>query len=270
MQLAWEAIALLGWTGELEAGDHLLELMGSERLSVILAAEKALFRWFSSRSEARQRRWLAGRLKSSYRPANGDEVQRYAHLTLLAGQDQKGQRLLRGLVAEHSGRVLTAGYLLAIWSNRRTMDGALPHSLIQRLHSAARMRMKWLIDAFPAELHLDSLSAATLAERELFALHDAVGRIAEELAEGPRLRQLSREVASLLQEWQGALLKLGKGYRPARPVEESPEVRRHEVGRPAALAALRRINSPIGREVATAVCRLAPPRAGCDAGGVPR
>jgi hypothetical protein len=270
----WEAVARLAWMVDLAAGDLLLELLGSERLSTVWAARRALAGWAARQAPPRLRRWIETRLArlerkrgdgDSRRATNPDEDQRRAYLGLMGGKSVEAERVLHGL---RGARALTSAFLLLSWERQRSPGAPLPRPALTRLTAAARARMRWLRDAFPAELHRESAFAATLAERELFALDRAL----EGVLRGARgsglagLQDLRREAAGLLRGWQVALERLAAEkpgaerqakpfrYERARWPDVDGEVRRHEQGRGGALSQLRG-EGATGSIVAAALCR---------------
>jgi hypothetical protein len=257
MQVAWRGIVLLGRLPQREAGDLLLEMVGSGRLSTVWIAEKALDTWLSLRGPADRRRWLTSHLRRSYRGANSDEVQRYGHLRLLAGEREAGTKLLRQLLTSQD-RMLTAGYLVLRWSRRLDPKGVPSSSDLTRLTSAVNSRVKWLKSAFPAEVHQDSLVAALLAERELFAIQRALASISPRAGTASALNDVKREVNSTLLTWRSSLAKASDSFEPAQEIDIQPTVSRHDQGRAEALARLRRTAGGMGLEVASAICRIEP------------
>jgi hypothetical protein len=257
MQVAWQALAQLAYDRDPRVGEHLVQLLGSPRLSVVWAAAAALDTWLGRLAPQSRLDWLARWSKKPLRAANPEEVQRSAYVSLLAGDGDGGrQPLLRLLKAP--GRTLAASYLLARWEQR---DGrAASTSSISRLVSAARARFVWLKEAFPEPLHGDSLVAAVLAERELFAIHAAVkeaGRVKHARGLQTSLEELLREIASILAVWRVRLSKTSASFRAARKVDLAPTVGKHEEGRAAALSRLER-HRPLGHVVALAICRSNP------------
>jgi hypothetical protein len=301
-QSAWEAMAQLAWMVDFPAGDLLLELVGSERLSTVWAASRALSDW-AARQGPRLRQWIESRLAklrtegSGKRATNPDEDQRRAYLELMecaragsGGEAKEGSAIRAGRSRGHqpdcaakSGRgrstlrrlggprALTSGYLSLLWERRRSPAAPLPLADLTRFTGAARARVRWLRDAFPAELHKESAFAAMLAERELFALRQAIARVLRG-AKGAGLAGLEdvrREARTLLDGWQAALERNAKGgakerYRRARWPDVDREVRRHEQGRGRALARLQK-SGAAGRIMAAALCRMAP-RPACGPG----
>jgi len=250
-QQAWEAMVRLSFTRAPAAGDLLLELLGSVRLGAVWPAASALDRWVGRLSSNERRRWLESRLARAHHPANDDEAQRRAHLDLLDGKEA-GLIELRRLVSRPS-RMLVAGFLLSRWE-QKLGDGRPPsREALQRMSAAARARVVWLRDAFPAELHRDSLFAAVLVERELFALLQAIEAIRTSAGHAA-LEDVRRESEALLAGWRRRLADEGKGaFAPARWPDVGETVSRHEQGRAAALERLAR-SGTAARLVAGAVC----------------
>lgn len=252
METAWKAIQSLGWIALPTAGDHLLELISSQRLSSVWIATVALETWLKRKRDAERKRWIAMALKRSYRKTNEDEVQRRGYLCLLADRTLEGRALLEGLM-QRPGRMLTASYLLARREERT--QGTISRPILGRLVASARARVKWLEQAFPEELHQDSLVAATLAERELFALKRALQGFS---APAAGLVDVKGDAKELLSRWRARLIKVSKDFRPAQQIDLEHEVRRHEQGRGAALHELGRQRSPLAKMVQGAICRRYP------------
>lgn len=251
MQVAWGAISTLGWIPSQAAGEHLLELCGSGRLATVWAAIEALDTWIGQQRASHRRRWLVRLVKRSYRPSNPDEVQRFGHLCFLADDQQRGRQLLTELQSRPERR-LTSSYMLARWERRHNRKLASRRTL-SRLVESARARVRWLKDAFPAEVHKDSLVTATLAERELFAIQGALRQVFR--GQSPRpAGALSREVSGLLATWRARLARASKIFKPAKR-SSAQEAGQHEKGRAGALRRLARVHAPFGREVAMALCR---------------
>jgi hypothetical protein len=251
MQVAWQAITTLSWMPSPAAGEHLLDLCGSGRLATVWAAVEALEIWIGRLRAQHRRRWLARLVKRSFRASNPDEVQRFGHLSLLAEDHRRGRQLLVELQSRPERR-LTASYLLARWERRHNRKLASGHTL-SRLVESAGARVRWLKDAFPAEVHEDSLVAATLAERELFAIQGALREVIQGQSARPA-GALIREVASLLADWRARLARASKIFKPAKRASSGQEAGQHERGRAAALRRLVRLHPPFGREVAMALC----------------
>jgi hypothetical protein len=116
-------------------------------------------------------------------------------------------------------------------------------------------------------VHKDSLVAATLAERELFAVERSLAQLAQGAGLPPQLGEVRRSAQALLATWRPQLAKLvGAGAEGASGWEEASfldAVSRHERGRAEALRVLRRA-PPAGALVARAACALAPQPA-CEA-----
>lgn len=274
-QQAWRAMDLLAWSRSESAADLLLELVGSERLSTVWSAERALSAWLDGRGAGPRRRWVESRLARVRRTVNPDEAQRAAHLRLSArgGGDDTALAALRRLAAGGSHQ-LAAAYLLGRWEGRGAGTG-VGRSTLARFTEAARARLKWLREAFPAELHADSLFSAVLVERELFALVEAMRAIgAQGAAAG--LDEVAQEADGVLVDWHRKLARDRGAESAARPASAPTltfvpasvpsvreEVARHEQGREAALKRVRAAGRA-GALVAAALCRreaVAPP--GC-------
>jgi hypothetical protein len=251
LKLAWRAIEELAWLGDPGAGAELAELAGSPRLSVVWRAATGLEGWLGRLGVERRRGWLSRQLGRPWRQSNQDEVQRRAVLELLAGREAAGEaRLLSlGLQPAHA---LTSGYLLVEHLARRGRRA--PSQVRDRFAAALRQRARWLRDSFPNELNRDSAAAGALAERELFALEQAVGGLGTTAA-ASELEQIRREAASLLAGWRARLTKANASFEPARlPVELALAAAQHEQARGAALRELRSWR-PGGELLAEAVCR---------------
>ena len=276
---AWIAMDILAWSRTESAADLLLELVGSERLSTVWSAERALGAWLDGEAVGPRRRWIFRRLARAHRTANPDEAQRRAHLILSArgGDGEAALATLRGLAAGGSHQ-LAAAYLLGLWEGRRGPRKSVGRSTLARFTEAARARLKWLREAFPAELHVDSLFSAILAERELFALGEAM-RVIRARGSAAGLDDVAHEADGLLVDWHRRLAgvsaasrtaKAGAGpasapatFVPASVPSVREEVARHEQGRGAALKRVRAVGRA-GKLVAAALCRraaVAPP--GC-------
>jgi hypothetical protein len=262
MRVTHDAIARVAYIRTPSAGTLLLELIGSARLATVWAAERALVDWIERLSSEARRSWAARQLRRAWRSANEDEVQRRGYLSLLAGREQDGEQLLRRGVEQ--GRTLTAIYLLL--QHKRRHGQPLPPKLLGALGAAARLRVDHLRDAFPNEVHKDSLVAATLAERELHAVEQALAQLAPGPHAAPQLGDVRRAAQALLALWRPLLAKLVVGSEGSFAGGEASlldAVSRHERGRAEALRTLRRA-LPLGPLVARAACALAPQRACTD------
>jgi hypothetical protein len=256
MQVAWRAIVALSLSEEAMIGDHLAELLGSPRLSVVWSAADALERWLGRLGGRAKATWLARRARRPYRAANPDEVQRAAYIGLLSGGSNDGRQRLVALMTDR-GRPLTAAYLLVRWER---LKGPPSGKALSRLLAAARARMKWLKDAFPAELHKESLVAGVLAERELFAISSALEETRSRVGARGRfanLADLINDAAVTLATWRLRLARTSKTFRPAKLIDLDPQVARHDRARGEALRALAR-HKRVGRIVAGAICRTSP------------
>jgi hypothetical protein len=255
--VSWQAMEILGWMADREAGNLLLELLGTPRMSTLWIAERALRRWYSRQPRARQRLWARWHRRRTLREANADEAQRRGYLALMTGDAAEGRRLLRGVSGQPS-RSLCAGYL-TLRGQPRGGGPAPPGSAF--IEGASR-RVDWLKSSFPAELNRDSLVAGTLAERELFALTGARTEVEAQLEASPALARLQGRVAGLLARWRAQLAAVDGDFRPARRPRLEREVARHEQGRAAALRALRARRDAAARAVAAAIERLGDGAAG--------
>jgi hypothetical protein len=253
MQVAWKAIAALSLSEGPRIGDHLAELLGSPRLSVVWSVAGALDRWLGRLGGRARATWLARRSRRPFRAANPDEVQRAAYIALISGGQGDGRQRLIALMTDQ-GRPLTAAYLLVRWEQ---VKGAPSGKALSRLLAAARSRIKWLKDAYPAELHKESLVAGVLAERELFAISSALEETRARVGTRGRfasLADLINNAAATLAAWRLQLARTSKTFRPAKHIDLAPEVARHDRARGEALRALAR-HKHVGRIVAGAICR---------------
>lgn len=248
--VSWHAVSTLGWIRDRAAGDALLELVGSSRLSMVWVVEQALWRWLSRRSEVVRRRWAERSLRRPYREANPDARQRRGALLMLSTKRAAGARLLSE-VAGRSGRELPAAYLHVRLARRVGLP--VPRRVMARFARAAKNRVNALTDAFPKNVTDDNLVAGILAERELFALGQAVQAAG---ARG-RLTGLRGKIAVLLSTWRVSLARASKTFQPAHEIRIK-QVALHDQGRPAALGKLLRGRDPFSRAVAAAICEQEP------------
>ena len=249
--VSWHAITTLGWMRSWSAGDQLLELCGSSRLSMVWIAEQALARWISRQRGSARQRWIDRLLRRSYRKANPDEVQRRGVLLMLVARHQQGIRLLRRLATGRSDRQLTASYLQIRQQRRQNLT--VPRPLLSRFVRAVDNRLSALEDGFPARVTDHSLVAAILAERELYALQRAV-----EAARA--LDQLSNQrgkIAVTLSRVRLALTRASKTFQPAREIQLRA-VQQHHKGRAVALRQLLAARDPLSKAVGQAICELEP------------
>jgi len=253
--ISWEAVAALGWTRDRAAGDLLLELMGSTRFSTIWAAEKALWRWFGRLPAADRPLWGQRHLRRAFHKSNSDEAQRAAYLRLLTGRSTAGTPLLKEIMGR-PGRGMSASYLLNIWQRRRNQPAASWASAAIRQHAMGRL--KQLGDAFPERLHKDSLAAAILAERELFALSRALDQLGSGAVNRGSFSSIRREVSSTLSRWRAQISGIKKTFLPAAEPRLEAEVTKHQQGRARALRVLQRDRNPVARAAVGAICRQAP------------
>jgi hypothetical protein len=258
-RVASEAIGKLGAVSDRAAGVQLVELLGSQRLSTVWIAERALVAWLAARGGEERRAWIARQLRRPHRSANEDEVQRRGALCLIGDREEEGQRLLLGLVSQ-TGRMFAVSYLLLRHASRRARP--LSTTLRASLVAAARTRVDWLKDAFPAEVHKESLVAASLAERELAAVDGAL-RDLYPAAPPSDVVELRRAIDQLLGRWRARLIAVDKTY----PITEIPSFlvasSKHDQGREAALRQLQRSVDPPAKIVAAAICRVAPLATAC-------
>lgn len=254
-QDAWLAITHLSFSRSVRAGEQLLELMGSARLSTIWITTSALDRWLLGLTPGRRGQWIQQRLARAHHPANDDEVQRRAHLLLLGNAADEGLAQLRRL-ASHPSRMLSAGYLMAHWERRQRPTRPPSREALQRLSTGAHARVIWLKDAFPVELHEHSLFSGVLVERETFGLLGALDQIRGGIPGGGAagLEEARVEARTLLQDWRRRLVELSKRFTPASQPNIAPVVEHHEQGREAALRQLVRSSSGAGRLVARSLC----------------
>ncbi len=248
--VSWHAVTTLGWIRERAAGDALLELAGSSRISMIWMVERSLWRWLSRRGKAARLHWVERSLRRPYRSANPDARQRRGVLMLLSPGHAAGASLLKEL-SSGSGRELSATYLAVRLAGRAGRP--VPRRTLARFARAAQNRINALTDVFPGEVTDDNQVAATLAERELFALGQAV----QAAGARARLTGLRGKVAVLLSTWRVRLARASKAFQPAHEIRIK-QVERHERGRPAALALLLRGRDPLSRAVGAAICEQEP------------
>lgn len=294
MQQAWDAIERLGWLAEPRAGDVLYQLVGSQRLAAVWPASHALRRWLALQPRSTARRWVERRLAEEASSGDRDERQRQAFLRMIraraiaaraaaprrretaaprtsvgrasAGESssrRQGRRAMQSLLAS-PGRQLAASYLVLAAGGK---------GVAAALVRGARARLEYLKGAFPDELHDDSLPAAKLAERELFAIRRALdaarrGPIGGRSAQ--KLRELADDVDRQLARWRLKLSRARSGYESAHEVDLARTVQRHEQGRTAALRRLVRKRGWLARAVARALCRTQRPPLGSSAGGAGR
>ncbi len=253
---AWGAVEALGWAPDEASASLLLELLGSARLSTIRLAGPALDRWAGrAASSGMAARWLRDRLRRPPRRGNDDETQRYGALLILAGQEQKGRRLLNALTSR-PGRILSSGYLLASLDTPR---GKKPSAdLLSRFIRAADGRLKSLEEGFPSELNNESGVAALIAEREVFSLVQALTNILASAGPAEALSHLHVRAADTLARWQMELGREVKLYRRAEDPSLKALVNRHEQGRAKALKSLLRGRNMAGKAAAMAICQLHP------------
>ena len=248
--VSWHAVTTLGWTPGWAAGDMLLELTGSSRLSMVWVAEGALWRWLSRLDAPARSRWIRRLARRPYRKANADEAQRRGALLLHSPRWAEGGRLMSE-VSGRTGRILPATYLHLRLLGRARQPA--PRRLVARFARSAENRVNALKDAIPKKVSDDNLVTATLAERELFALSKAV----EGLGGHDRLSSLRGKVAVLLSHWRVRLARASKTFQPAREIHME-QVDRHRKGRPAALRKLLVGRDPLSRAVGKAICQQDP------------
>lgn len=248
--VSWHAVTTLGWTRGWAAGDMLLELAGSSRLSMVWVAEGALGRWLVRLDAPGRERWARRLSRRSYRKANADEIQRRGLLLMQTPAHQEGERLLRE-VANLQGRLLPATYLHLRLLGRAGRPA--PRRVLARFARGVENRVTSLKDAFPGKVSADNLVTATLAERELFALSRAV----EAAGARARLSSLRGKIAVLLSDWRVRLVRGSKTFQPAREIRMA-QVSRHEQGRAAALRKLLAGRDPLSRAVGKAICDQEP------------
>jgi hypothetical protein len=257
--VASEAIGKLAAVSDRVAGGQLLDLLGSQRLSTVWLAERALVAWIGQRGAEERRAWLARQLRRPHRSANEDEVQRRGALCLIGEREEEGERLLLGLVGQ-AGRMLAASYLLLRHASRRARP--LPAPLRASLVVAARARVDWLKDAFPTEVHTESLAAASLVERELAAVDGALRDLYPEPPPS-EVGELRRAIGQQLGRWRARLTAVDKTYPRGESRGFLAAAARHAAGRAAALRLLQRSADPPARAVLAAICRLAPIPTAC-------
>ena len=253
---AWLALVTLGWSTDAAAGDALLDLVGSARLSTALLAERALWRWQARGHGQSSRRWLARHRQAVFHQANSDAQQRRGVLSLLAANQAGRQRLLQ--LESRPGRKLTATYLLLRLERRRGRP--LDPQLLARFTRASEGRLRTLREGFPDTLNGDTLVAATLAEHELFALRLALDAVSGGAGQAPS--SLHASVKAQLASWRSAMARASETFQPARLPDLTARVARHQQGRAAALRALLRARDPLSPAVGRALC-LRFPAAGC-------
>ena len=248
--VSWHAVTTLGWTRGWAAGDMLLELTGSSRLSAVWVTEQALWRWLSSLDVPAQKRWARRLLRRSYRKANADEIQRRGVALMQTPRHSEGERLLRE-VAALPGRDLPASYLHLRMLGRAKRPA--PRRLMARFARAVDNRISSLKDAFPQKISDDNLVTATLAERELFAL----GKAVEGQGAPARFTSLRGKIAVLLSHWRVRLARVNKAFQPAREIRLE-QVSQHAQGREAALGKLLAGRDTLSRAVGQAICAQDP------------
>ena len=261
LALNWKALASLAWMPDPDAGVLLLEQVGAARFSLVWVAARSFRRWWGLfAGKPRTGRFVTRAVRAAD-AVNADAVQRLGYFALVSGRPVKLDATLRSLWAgdgdlrsSAKGRVLAAAYLEAV---ARPAAGASAEA-VEAFARQAESRLAWLKQAFPADLKPESLPTAQLAERELFALAGATEEVAK-LAGAPRgLATLRAEMTRQLTSWRTRLAAVEQPMPPPRLDDLSATVRRHNLGRPAALNALLRHRTETGRRVGQAICRLDP------------
>lgn len=238
----WRAMDALSWLHHPRAGNLLLELVGSQRLATVWAAERALGAWLARLGRQQRQRWTATQLRKTPREVNHDEVQRWGYLAVRLGKAGPGLGHLRRLAATPL-RALSAGYLLSRLGHREAK---------QALVAAASKRVAELKANFPAQLDSDSVAAATLMERDLFVMLE----VSRTLAGSREAAQLVEDNRALLGTWRVRLARASPGFTAATFDSAKPAVVAHRRGRTRALAQLLATKDRPPRRIGMAVCSL--------------
>ncbi|MCK5798703.1 MAG: hypothetical protein KAI47_16035, partial [Deltaproteobacteria bacterium] len=245
LQEAWRGLEEASWVSTNAAGDLLAGELTSGRLGNVWPAARALRSWLGRIGVRLRERWIRAQMAHKPHVANGDEVQRYGFIAIVADQRELGDRLLRGLLGDGERRLVAAALL--------TMAKTRPAGAIAMLQGAASRRLLRLASAFPKKLDKASAGTARLVERELFVLLKVVeaGVARRPSAGGERLRQRIRRT---LLKWRAEIGQVDSTFHPAAFVDLSGIAEAHAKGREAALRRLLRGRGVVERAVSRAVC----------------
>lgn len=248
LQRVWQALAELGWRPETRAATLLYDALGEARASTVWAAAPALRGWLGRSPTGARARWVALKLRRPPHLANPDEMQRWAYLALISGdkrERREGAGLLRRLLDDKVRQLVAAHLLLMV---RRRPDATLVPLL-----GAARRQVDRLAGAFPPQVAKESVPAAALVERELFAVAQIV-KHAQALRATSAGARLEQRIRMLLAQWRRDLKRADPHFSRARRVDLGPEARSHEAQRLERLRDLVRRRGVLAGAVKRAVC----------------
>jgi hypothetical protein len=248
----WQAMAHLARHPAARSGDTLLELASEPRLANVWVAWRQLKIWLSRLPAPTRRSWLRGVFSRLFRRRDAKARLSVAVLELLRGKTDSGLARL-GALRHPRYRLVVFYYLLEL---HRGGFGSCPRcknaaGQISRAASRAaflqhaRKRLRALEGAFPKRLDTSSLTAASLAERQLFMLSIALSR-----------GLLYEQARALLASWRRLVLGRFAGFKLASLAAYRLDalVARHAKGRLRALARLVSRRGKLETLVARAVC----------------